>query len=61
MSCLYITCIPIDVLFPVMIFNLLASAQLDVGVLTIVGYVLVMYLLAMFVVGPRTVSFTGQS
>lgn len=50
-----------DVLFPVMIFNLLASAQLDVSVLPIVGYVLVMYLLAMFVVGPRTVRFTGQS
>ena len=48
-----------DVLFPILIFNLLSSAQLDMGVLPIVGYVLVMYLLALFVLGPLTVRFTG--
>ena len=49
-----------DVLFPIMIFNLLASAQLDAGVLPVVGYVLVMYLLALLVVGPLTTRFTGS-
>lgn len=49
-----------DVLFPIMIFNLLASAQLDAGVLPIVGYVLVMYLLALLVVGPLSTRFTGS-
>lgn len=48
------------VLFPILIFNLLSSAQLDASVLPIVGYVLVMYLLAMLVVGPLTTRFTGS-
>jgi len=49
-----------DVLFPILIFNLLSSAQLGVSVLPIVGYVLVMYLLALLVVGPLTARFTGE-
>lgn len=51
------------VLFPILIFNLLASAQLDLGVLPVVGYVLVFYLLSLFVVGPLTARFTtpGQA
>ena len=43
-----------DLLFPIMIFNLMASASLDMGVLHIVGYVFVMYLLAILVIGPLT-------
>ena len=39
-----------DLLFPIMIFNLMASASLDMGVLPIVGYVFVMYLLAILVI-----------
>jgi predicted permease len=46
-------------LFPIMIFNLMASADLDMGVMPIVGYVFAMYLLAMLVVGPLTARFTG--
>ena len=49
-----------DLLFPILIFNLLASADLDVSVLPVVGYVFVMYLLAMLVVGPLTARFTGR-
>ena len=48
-----------DLLFPIMIFNLMATADLDMGVMPIVGYVFVMYLLAILVVGPLTASFTG--
>lgn len=48
------------VLFPILIFNLLASADLDSSVLPVVGYVAVMYLLALLVVGPLTVAFTGR-
>lgn len=48
------------VLFPILIFNLLASADLDVSVLPVVGYVTAMYLLAMLVVGPLTKAFTGS-
>lgn len=48
-----------DLLFPIMIFNLMASADLDMGVMPIVGYVFAMYLLAMLVVGPLTARFTG--
>ena len=49
-----------DVLFPILIFNLLASANLDMGVLPVVAYVFVMYMLAMLVVGPLTARFSGQ-
>jgi len=49
-----------NVLFPVLIFNLLASANLDASVLPVVGYVVVMYLLALLVVGPVTTAFTGR-
>ena len=49
-----------DVLFPVLIFNLLASANLDVSVLPVVLYVFAMYMLAIFVVGPFTTRFTGN-
>ena len=48
------------VLFPILIFNLLATADLDVSVLPVVGYVAVMYLLALLVVGPLTAAFTGR-
>lgn len=48
------------VLFPILIFNLLASANLDASVLPVVGYVAVMYLLALLVVGPLTAAFTGR-
>lgn len=48
------------VLFPILIFNLLASANLDTSVLPVVGYVVVMYLLALLVVGPLTAAFTGR-
>ena len=48
-----------DLLFPILIFNLLASADLDSSVLPVVGYVFVMYLLAMLVIGPLTARFTG--
>jgi predicted permease len=47
------------VLFPVMIFNLLASASLSLDVLPVVGYVFAMYLLALLVIGPLTARFTG--
>ena len=46
-------------LFPILIFNLMASADLDVSVLPIVGYVFAMYMLVILVVGPRTAFFTG--
>lgn len=49
-----------DILFPVLIFNLLSSADLNASVLPIVGYVLVMYLVAILVIGPRTSFFTGE-
>lgn len=49
-----------DILFPILIFNLLASADLDMSVLPIVGYVFAMYLLAILVIGPITARFTGQ-
>ena len=48
-----------DLLFPILIFNLMATANLDLSVLPIVGYVFAMYLLVLFVVGPRTARFTG--
>ena len=48
-----------DLLFPIMIFNLMATADLDMGVMPIVGYVFVMYLLAILVIGPLTARFTG--
>lgn len=48
------------VLFPILIFNLLASADLDSSVLPVVGYVAIMYLLALLVVGPLTTAFTGR-
>ena len=48
------------ILFPILIFNLLASADLDASVLPVVGYVAVMYLLALLVVGPITSAFTGR-
>jgi hypothetical protein len=48
------------VLFPVMIFNLLASAELSLDVLPVVGYILAMYLVALLVVGPLTARFTGE-
>ncbi|MEE0027080.1 MAG: hypothetical protein U0J70_05785 [Atopobiaceae bacterium] len=48
------------VLFPILIFNLLASANLNTSVLPVVGYVVVMYLLALLVVGPLTAAFTGR-
>lgn len=48
------------VLFPILIFNLLASADLDKSVLPIVGYVLVMFVLAIVVIGPLTARFTGK-
>lgn len=47
------------VLFPIMIFNLMATADLDMSVMPIVGYVFLMYLLAMLVVGPLTARFIG--
>ena len=49
-----------DLLFPILIFNLMASASLDMSVMPIVGYVFVMYLLAIMVVGPLTAHFTGR-
>ena len=49
-----------DLLFPILIFNLLASADLDASVLPIVVYVFVMYLLAILVIGPLTARFTGR-
>ena len=49
-----------DVLFPILIFNLLSTADLDRSVLPIVGYVFVMYLLAILVIGPLTARFTGM-
>lgn len=48
-----------DLLFPILIFNLLASADLDASVLPVVGYVFIMYLLAILVIGPLTARFTG--
>lgn len=48
-----------DLLFPILIFNLLSSADLDKSVLPVVGYVFVMYLLALLVIGPLTARFTG--
>lgn len=48
-----------DVLFPILIFNLMGTASIDMSVLPIVGYVFAMYLLALLVVGPRTTFFTG--
>jgi predicted permease len=48
------------ILFPILIFNLLASADLDVSVLPVVGYVAVAYMLALLVVGPLTTAFTGR-
>lgn len=47
------------ILFPIMIFNLLASADLHLDVLPIVGYVFVMFVLAILVIGPLTSRFTG--
>lgn len=47
------------VLFPILIFNLLATADLDASVLPVVGYVTAMYLVAILVVGPLTSAFTG--
>ena len=49
-----------DLLFPILIFNLMASASLDMSVMPIVGYVFVMYMLVILVVGPLTASFTGR-
>ena len=48
------------VLFPILIFNLLASADIDASVLPVVGYVAVMYLLVLLVIGPLTSAFTGR-
>lgn len=47
------------VLFPILIFNLLATADLDASVLPVVGYVTAMYLVAILVVGPLASAFTG--
>ena len=46
-------------LFPILIFNLMGTASLDMSVLPIVGYVFAMYMLVILVVGPRTTFFTG--
>ena len=46
-------------LFPILIFNLMGTANLDMSVLPIVGYVFAMYMLVILVVGPRTAFFTG--
>lgn len=48
------------ILFPILVFNLICTAELDLTVLPIVGYVLVMYLLAILVIGPVTARFTGE-
>lgn len=48
------------ILFPIMIFDLLASAELDLTVVPIVGYVFAMFLIPLLVVGPLTAAFTGR-
>jgi len=48
------------ILFPILIFNLLSTSDLDRSVVPIVGYTLAAYLLALFVVGPLTARFTGR-
>ncbi len=48
------------ILFPVLIFNLLATAQLSMSVLPLILYVLAMYMVAILVIGPLTAKFTGE-
>ncbi|MDI9591288.1 MAG: transporter [Acidobacteriota bacterium] len=47
------------VLFPLLIFKLMSSAEIGMDVLPIIGYVFVMYVLALLVVGPLTARLTG--
>ena len=48
------------ILFPILVFNLLASADLSLSVLPVVGYVFLMFLIPLLVVGPLTARFTGK-
>lgn len=49
-----------NILFPVLIFNLMATASIDASVVPVVGYILLMFLVALFVIGPLTARFTGR-
>lgn len=48
------------VLFPILIFNLMATASIGLDVLPIVGFVAAIYLVSILVVGPLTAGFTGK-
>ncbi len=48
------------VLFPILIFNLMATASIGLDVLPIVGFVAAIYLVSILVVGPLTAGFTGR-
>lgn len=48
-----------NILFPILIFNLMCSATIEMEHIKIIGYVFIIYIIA-FIVGKLTASFTGK-
>lgn len=53
------TSIVFGIFFPILIFHLIATAQFELSTLSMIGYVTVMYLIAL-VVGKLLIPFTGK-